>query len=167
MSDKAHRDTNKRLARMEKRLIQIYDEAQTDIEAKATEYFEQFKKLDEAKRKRVLNGTLTEEEYKRWRKNKLVYGNRWMHQRTCMGPVRSCVVYNDCRHSLRIAVLQVRNDVILAVWSQDCIRRRRCIVYSQCDLVRSKRLVDGARQFCDWLALVRHNYRNPVRETIL
>lgn len=84
MSDKAHRDTNKRLARMEKRLIQIYDEAQTDIEAKATEYFEQFKKLDEAKRKQVQNGTLSEKEYQKWRRNKLVYGNRWMHQRTLL-----------------------------------------------------------------------------------
>ena len=81
MADKAHRKTDKQLARMERRLKRIYAEAQSEIEAKATEYFEQFKKLDAAKLKQVQDGILSEEDYKRWRRNKLLYGERWSKER--------------------------------------------------------------------------------------
>lgn len=81
MADTAHRKTDKQLARMERRLKRIYAEAQSEIEAKATEYFEQFKKLDAAKLKQVQDGILSEEDYKKWRKNKLLYGERWSKER--------------------------------------------------------------------------------------
>lgn len=81
MADKAHRKTNKQLARMERRLKRIYAEAQSEIEAKATEYFEQFKKLDAAKLKQVQDGILSQEDYKRWRKNKFLYSERWSKER--------------------------------------------------------------------------------------
>ena len=77
MADKAHRATDKKLEEMEKRLSAIYSEAQTDIQRKANEYFDKFKKSDAEKRKIVKAGKLTEDEYKTWRQGKIMYGKRF------------------------------------------------------------------------------------------
>lgn len=77
MADKAHILTDKKLEQMEKRLSAIYSEAQKDIQKKADEYFDKFKKADEEKRKLVKQGKLTDEEYKTWRQNKIMYGKRF------------------------------------------------------------------------------------------
>ena len=77
MADKAHILTDKKLEQMEKRLSAIYSESQRDIQKKADEYFDKFKKADEEKRKLVKAGKLTEEEYKTWRQGKIMYGKRF------------------------------------------------------------------------------------------
>ena len=77
MADKAHILTDKKLEEMEKHLSAIYSEAQKDIQKKADEYFDKFKKADEEKRKLVKAGKLTEDEYKTWRQNKIMYGKRF------------------------------------------------------------------------------------------
>lgn len=77
MADKAHIATDRKLAEMESHLSAIYDQAHKEIEAKAAAYFEQFKKLDAQKRKLVDAGKLSEEEYKKWRHNKIMYGKHW------------------------------------------------------------------------------------------
>jgi SPP1 gp7 family putative phage head morphogenesis protein len=77
MADKAHVLTDKKLEEMEKHLSAIYSEAQKDIQKKADEYFDKFKKADEEKRKLVKQGKLTEDEYKQWRQNKIMYGKRF------------------------------------------------------------------------------------------
>ena len=77
MSDLAHRKTDKKLEEIEKRLSAIYSDAQKDIQKKADEYFDKFKKADEKKRELVKQGKLTEEEYQQWRKNKIMYGKRF------------------------------------------------------------------------------------------
>jgi hypothetical protein len=75
--DKAHILTDKKLEEMEKRLSAIYSTAQKDIQKKADEYFDKFKKADEEKRKLVKQGKLTDEEYKKWRQGKIMYGKRF------------------------------------------------------------------------------------------
>ena len=77
MADKAHILTDKKLEEMERHLSAIYSEAQKDIQKKADEYFDKFKKADEEKRKLVKAGKLTDEEYKTWRQNKIMYGKRF------------------------------------------------------------------------------------------
>lgn len=77
MADKAHDATDEILAGMESRLSAIYDQAHKEIEKKAAEYFEQFKKLDAQKRKLVEDGKLTKDAYKEWRRNKIMYGKHW------------------------------------------------------------------------------------------
>ena len=77
MADKAHILTDKKLEEMEKHLSAIYSTAQKDIQKKADEYFDKFKKADEEKRKLVKQGKLTEDEYKTWRQNKIMYGKRF------------------------------------------------------------------------------------------
>ena len=77
MADKAHILTDKKLEEMERRLSAIYSAAQKDIQKKADEYFDEFKKADEKKRKLVKQGKLTDEEYKKWRQGKIMYGKRF------------------------------------------------------------------------------------------
>ena len=77
MSDKAHNETDKILAELEAHLAGIYDEAGTEVEAKADEYFKRFEAADNKKAAAVKAGKLSEDEYLRWRKNKLLYGEHW------------------------------------------------------------------------------------------
>ena len=62
---------------MEKRLSAIYSRAEKEIQKTADEYFSKFAKQDEAKRKLLEQGKITEEEYTKWRKGKVMYGKRF------------------------------------------------------------------------------------------
>lgn len=77
MADKAHNETDGILADMEAHLAEIYEQAGKEIEAKADEYFSQFERLDAQKKKQVEDGRISEDEYIRWRKNKILYGKHW------------------------------------------------------------------------------------------
>ena len=77
MADNAHRLTDEKLEEMEKRLSAIYSRAEKEIQKTADEYFSRFAKQDEAKRKLLEQGKITEDEYKKWRKDKLMYGKRF------------------------------------------------------------------------------------------
>lgn len=77
MADTAHLATDKKLEEMEKRLSAIYSRAEKEIQQTADEYFSKFAKQDEAKRKLLEQGKITEEEYTKWRKGKVMYGKRF------------------------------------------------------------------------------------------
>ena len=77
MADIAHRLTDEKLEEMEKRLSAIYSRAEKEIQQTADEYFSKFSKQDEAKRKLLEQGKITEDEYKKWRKGKVMYGKRF------------------------------------------------------------------------------------------
>lgn len=77
MADKAHVLTDEKLEEMEKRLSAIYSRAEKEIQKTADEYFSKFTKQDEAKRKLLEQDKITEDEYKKWRKGKVMYGKRF------------------------------------------------------------------------------------------
>ena len=77
MADTAHEKTDEKLEEMEKRLSAIYSRADKEIQQTADEYFSKFAKQDEAKRKLLEQGKITEEEYTKWRKGKVMYGKRF------------------------------------------------------------------------------------------
>ena len=77
MADKAHILTDEKLEEMEKRLSAIYSRAGKEIQQTAGEYFSRFAKQDEAKRKLLEQGKITDEEYTKWRKGKVMYGKRF------------------------------------------------------------------------------------------
>ena len=77
MADTAHAKTDLKLEEMEKRLSAIYSRAEKEIQQTADEYFSKFAKQDEAKRKLLEQGKITEEEYTKWRKGKVMYGKRF------------------------------------------------------------------------------------------
>ena len=77
MADIAHTKTDQKLEEMEKRLSAIYSRAEKEIQKTADEYFSKFAKQDEDKRKLLEQGKITEEEYTKWRKGKVMYGKRF------------------------------------------------------------------------------------------
>ena len=77
MADKAHVLTDEKLEEMEKRLSAIYSRAEKEIHQTADEYFSKFAAQDEKKRKLLEQGKITEEEYTKWRKGKVMYGKRF------------------------------------------------------------------------------------------
>ena len=77
MADNAHRLTDEKLEEMEKRLSAIYSRAEKEIKKTAEEYFSKFSKQDEEKRKLLEQGKITDDEYKKWRKGKVMYGKRF------------------------------------------------------------------------------------------
>ena len=77
MADTSHRLTDEKLEEMEKRLSAIYSRAEKEIQQTADEYFSKFAKQDEAKRKLLEQGKITEDEYTKWRKGKVMYGKRF------------------------------------------------------------------------------------------
>ena len=77
MADTAHAKTDEKLEEMEKRLSAIYSRAEKEIQKTADEYFSKFAAQDEKKRKLLEQGKITEEEYTKWRKGKVMYGKRF------------------------------------------------------------------------------------------
>ena len=77
MADIAHRLTDEKLEEMEKRLSAIYSRAEKEIQQTAGEYFSKFAAQDEKKRKLLEQGKITEEEYTKWRKGKVMYCKRF------------------------------------------------------------------------------------------
>lgn len=77
MADYAHNETDKRIAELEKRLSEEYRQAYKETKDKLEKYLSDFKRKDEEKRQKVENGTLSEKEYKTWRRNQMLTGQRW------------------------------------------------------------------------------------------
>ena len=77
MADIAHTKTDQKLEEMEKRLSAIYSRAEKEIQKTADEYFSKFAAQDKKKRTLLEQGKITEDEYKKWRKGKVMYGKRF------------------------------------------------------------------------------------------
>lgn len=77
MADKARDITDGILDEMERHLSAIYSRASAEIQKTAENYFAKFAKQDEAKRKLLEQGQITEDEYIQWRKNKILYSKRF------------------------------------------------------------------------------------------
>ena len=77
MADKAHRLTDEIIEQMEEHLSAVYSDALKDVQKKADEYFSKFEEADKKKRILMEKGKLSEDEYKRWRKNKILYSKRF------------------------------------------------------------------------------------------
>ena len=75
----ADRWTDRELAALEKKIFDIYSEAQKDFEKQATAYFAEFAERDEAKRKKVEIGELSKNEYTQWRLAQMGRGERLNH----------------------------------------------------------------------------------------
>lgn len=81
MADIAHELTDRELEEMERHLSAIYARAEKELQEKADKYFKRFEELDAKKRALVDAGKLTEEEYTRWRQNKIMTGRHWTAMR--------------------------------------------------------------------------------------
>ena len=73
MADKAHRLTDEKLEEMERRLSAIYSRADKEITKKYNDLLQKIAIEDRKKRELVKVGKLSEDEYKKWRKKKLLF----------------------------------------------------------------------------------------------
>lgn len=69
--------TDDELRKMEKYLAGIFSEASKDLTKKAADYMSDFARKDAVKQSKVESGEITDDEYKEWRKNQLLYGQHW------------------------------------------------------------------------------------------
>ena len=73
MADTAHKLTDEKLEEMEKRLSAIYSRADKEITKKYNDLLQKIAIEDRKKRELVKVGKLSEDEYKKWRKKKLLF----------------------------------------------------------------------------------------------
>lgn len=78
MADYAHTETDKRIEKLEKRLQAEYRQAYRETKGKLEKYLSDFARKDEAKRKLVEKGELSQADYKKWRTNQMLTGQRWV-----------------------------------------------------------------------------------------
>ena len=77
MADYAHTETDKAIEELEKRLQAEYRQAYKETKDKLEKYLSDFARKDEAKRKLVEKGELSQADYKKWRTNQMLTGQRW------------------------------------------------------------------------------------------
>jgi len=77
--DPAHKETDKILRDMEKRLDEVYKQAYKEARQTADDFMKSFREMDKKKRQQVKNGELDKAEYERWRRTQVFQGNRY-HQ---------------------------------------------------------------------------------------
>lgn len=77
--DPAHKETDKILRDMEKRLDEVYKQAYKEARQTADDFMKSFREMDKKKRQQVKDGELDKSEYERWRRTQVFQGNRY-HQ---------------------------------------------------------------------------------------
>lgn len=76
-TDYAHKETDKILARVERKLAKEYAQAYSESRAKLDRYLKRFEDADEKMRKKLDEGKITEKQYKKWRRGKIATGRRY------------------------------------------------------------------------------------------
>ena len=76
MADYGHKETDKRLELMEKRVGTIYKQASEEMREKLAKWYKDFERLDKQKADLVEKGELPKADYLAWRKRKMVESGR-------------------------------------------------------------------------------------------
>lgn len=82
--DAGHRQVDKQLKIMERKINKVYSQASKEVQAKLDDYMRRFKTKDEIKRKALKRGKITEAEYKQWRLGQVMIGKRWEEMGTIL-----------------------------------------------------------------------------------
>lgn len=73
--DYGHRESDRRLAELERRIDREYRQAYTEIKAKADEFFEKFRDKDKKLSQKVKQGEINKSDYIEWRRKAMIRGN--------------------------------------------------------------------------------------------
>lgn len=76
-ADYAHKETDKILAQVERKLAKEYAQAYSESRAKLDKHLKQFKEVDEDMREKLEAGEITLKQYKKWRRGKIATGRRY------------------------------------------------------------------------------------------
>lgn len=77
MADYAARATDEAIRSLERRIREVYSEAQKDIEKKTKDFWERHKAKDAIYRQRVKDGKITPEDYQVWLRGQVFQGKQW------------------------------------------------------------------------------------------
>lgn len=75
--DLAHRQTECKLAALERRIASVYRQASDDMKAKIEAYFQSFAKKDAEKMSALEAGEITKAQYQQWRMSQMLRGERY------------------------------------------------------------------------------------------
>lgn len=75
--DLAHRQTERKLASLERRIASVYQQASDDMKEKIQKYFESFAKKDAEKLAALEAGEITKSQYQQWRMAQMLRGKRY------------------------------------------------------------------------------------------
>ena len=75
--DYGHRQSDKMLKELEKRLEAEYAQAERELAEKVAQYFKAYERKNAVKLMQLNAGQITEKEYLRWKKGQLLIGQRW------------------------------------------------------------------------------------------
>lgn len=75
--DYGHRQSDKMLKDLEKRLQEEYAQAERELAEKVAKYFRDYERKNKVKLMQVSSGQISEKEYLRWKKGQLLIGQRW------------------------------------------------------------------------------------------
>lgn len=106
--DYAHKQTDKLLEQLEKYVAAVYKTVGTEMAEQLAVFLDRFKEQDEAKRKQVQDGVLSESDYKVWRK-------RFVEQATQY----TTVVENaaEIAHSANLAAQEIVNGSLPKIYA--------------------------------------------------
>lgn len=76
MADYGHKETDKRLGALEKRVAAVYKQASEEMQQKLAQWYKDFERLDKQKAALVDAGKLPKADYLAWRKGKMVESGR-------------------------------------------------------------------------------------------
>lgn len=75
--DLGHKETDRLLQELERKISREYARAYKDISKKANDYFDKFAAQDEKMLEKLKNKEITKWDYQQWRTNKMLVGSRW------------------------------------------------------------------------------------------
>ena len=81
MADYAANQTDKEIAKLERKIAKLYREAQKDIEAKTKDFWERHKVKNEKYRQQLKEGKITEDDYQSWLRGQVFQGKQWNAKR--------------------------------------------------------------------------------------
>ena len=135
--DAAHLQTDKELAKLEKRIAKIYKEAADDLQKTIDDYFAKFAKRDEKQRALLEAGEITEQEYKQWRLAQMGRGERFKAlqkrvaerytkaNQTAVSYVNDATpgIYSLNRNYSAYTIEKVAGNVGFDLWDEQTVRR--------------------------------------------
>lgn len=72
--DYGHRESDRRLAELERRIEKEYKQAYKEVKAKTDKFFEKFEKTDKEMSQKVKQGIISKQDYIEWRKKAMIKG---------------------------------------------------------------------------------------------
>lgn len=129
--------TEQELARLEKRIFAVYQEAYNGLDATILEYFSKFSERDKDMKAQLDAGKITEEHYRQWRIAQIGRGKRFEALRdqvaermtnanaTAVAYVNDATpgIYSLNRNFAAYTIEQVAGDVGFDIWDEQTVKR--------------------------------------------